>query len=96
MSREARTVIISHGSHTIRAGLGIHEVLRQPTVNLSARVGLRRSQKGANLKLKPSDYLVGGLLDEALQSQSSEDPIEVSWPMVNGEVRDWDGMAALW
>lgn len=43
MSRESRTVIISHGSHTIRAGHGIHEPLKQPSVELTARVGLRRS-----------------------------------------------------
>lgn len=96
MSREARTVIISHGSYTIRAGLGIHEVLRQPTVNLTARVGLRRSQLEGGENVKPADYLVGAILDEALRTQSTEDPVTVSWPMIGGEIRDWGGMAALW
>lgn len=36
-------MIIAHGSHTIRAGYGIHEPLKQPSVTLTARVGLRRS-----------------------------------------------------
>lgn len=131
MSRESRTVIISHGSHTIRAGIGIHEVLRQPGVELTARVGLRRSQiralksyqqqeqqqqqsqaakpqsdvadasasttvASSSRPLQPSDYLVGALLEEALKNEQDDDPIHVFWPMVGGEIKDWDGVAALW
>ena len=44
MAREARTITIAHGSHTIRAGIGIHDVLKLPAVELRARVGLKQSQ----------------------------------------------------
>ncbi|CAO1633671.1 unnamed protein product [Parajaminaea phylloscopi] len=108
MSRESRTVIISHGSHTIRAGYGIHDTLQRPSVSLTARVGLRRSQLAlakavgageaseAASALKPSDYLVGALLEEALKSERADDPIHVFWPMVGGQIVDWGGVTALW
>ncbi|PWN40125.1 hypothetical protein IE81DRAFT_325872 [Ceraceosorus guamensis] len=59
MSRESKAVLIVHGSHTIRAGYGIHsDLLRRPAYELSSRVGL------------PSDWRA--LRSQRLVSQSRE------------------------
>ncbi|KAJ7281880.1 actin-related protein [Mycena rebaudengoi] len=41
--RESTVIIIETGRTVIRAGLGLHELLKTPTVEFSARVGLRRN-----------------------------------------------------
>ncbi|KAG6334195.1 hypothetical protein ID866_4895 [Astraeus odoratus] len=41
--RDSSIIIIETGRTAIRAGLGIHELLRTPTVEISARVGLRQT-----------------------------------------------------
>ncbi|KAJ7493447.1 actin-related protein [Mycena galericulata] len=41
--RDANVIIIETGRTVVRAGLGLHELLKTPTVELSARVGLRRN-----------------------------------------------------
>ncbi|KAJ6624957.1 actin family [Mycena sp. CBHHK59/15] len=41
--RDSTVIIIETGRTVIRAGLGLHELLKTPTVELSARVGLRRN-----------------------------------------------------
>lgn len=40
--RESSILVIETGRTTIRAGLGIHELLKTPTVEIPARVGLRQ------------------------------------------------------
>ncbi|KAN0065292.1 hypothetical protein ACQY0O_001127 [Thecaphora frezii] len=95
--REARTVVIITGSHTITAGYGIHEILRRPTVSLVARVGLPRSSvSSASSSTSPPDYhqyLVGAALDEA--ERKGQD-LAIFWPMRRGTIRDWQQMIALW
>ncbi|KAJ3501639.1 hypothetical protein NLJ89_g9248 [Agrocybe chaxingu] len=44
--RDANVVIIETGRTVVRAGLGLHELLRTPTVDIPARVGLRKSAFG--------------------------------------------------
>ncbi|SPO24248.1 related to macronuclear actin 1 [Ustilago trichophora] len=95
-AREARTVIIVTGSHTITAGYGIHEILKRPSISLTARVGLSRSTASSSSTSSPPDYsqyLVGSALDEA--ERRGED-VAIFWPMRKGYVRDWQQVIALW
>ncbi len=84
------------GSHTITAGYGIHEVLKRPSISLTARVGLARSAASTSSASSPPDYtqyLVGSALDEA---ERRGDDVAIFWPMRKGYVRDWQQMIALW
>ena len=95
-AREAKTVIINHGSHTITAGYGIHDILRPPSISLTARVGLPRALALPPASTPPPDYsqyLVGAALDDA---ERSGDDIAIYWPMRSGRIRDWQQMIALW
>ncbi|KAL0953504.1 hypothetical protein HGRIS_004730 [Hohenbuehelia grisea] len=40
--RDSSVVVIETGRTIVRAGLGLHDLLKQPTIELQARVGLRR------------------------------------------------------
>ncbi|CDU25050.1 related to macronuclear actin 1 [Sporisorium scitamineum] len=95
-AREARTVIVVTGSHTITAGYGIHEILKRPSISLTARVGLPRSAASTSSSSSPPDYtqyLVGSALDQA---ERRGDDVAIFWPMRKGYVRDWQQMIALW
>ncbi|TFK89166.1 actin-like ATPase domain-containing protein [Polyporus arcularius HHB13444] len=102
--RDSTVVIIETGRTHIRAGQGLHDLLRLPTVELPARVGLRRnlaastgengaSTSNATSSAKVTDYLVGTQLDEALAA--GQDLI-VSWPFAEGDVSDYTQAEALW
>ncbi|TFK25578.1 actin-like ATPase domain-containing protein [Coprinopsis marcescibilis] len=107
--RDANVLILETGRTAIRAGLGLHELLKTPIIDIPARVGLRKAANGGE---DPSasgsktngnntggphvnDYLVGPQLDEALVGAGAED-IVVSWPFLNGNVSDWRQAEALW
>ncbi|KAJ1025855.1 hypothetical protein NDA16_002481 [Ustilago loliicola] len=95
-AREARSVIVVTGSHTITAGYGIHEILKRPSISLTARVGLPRSAASSSSTCSPPDYtqyLVGSALDEA---ERRGDEVAIFWPMRKGYIRDWQQMIALW
>lgn len=84
------------GSHTITAGYGIHEILKRPSISLTARVGLPRSSASTSSSSSPPDYkqyLVGSALDQA---ERRGDDVAIFWPMRKGYVRDWQQMIALW
>jgi len=46
--RDSIIIVLDTGRTTIRAGLGLHELLRPPSVELLARVGLPSHSNGAN------------------------------------------------
>ncbi|KAI8974545.1 actin-like ATPase domain-containing protein [Trametes punicea] len=102
--RDSTVVIIETSRASIRAGIGLHDLLRLPTIDIPARVGLRRSaitQNGDDgpsssktpLSAKVTDYLVGSYLDEAL---ATEQDILIFWPFAEGEVSDYTQAEALW
>ncbi|KAJ8588107.1 actin-like ATPase domain-containing protein [Rhizopogon salebrosus TDB-379] len=122
--RDSSVVIIESGRTLIRAGIGLHDLLKAPSYEIQARVGLRRSpgdtangissqrpcegeslrpsassSRASSLPCHPSpsakvhDYLIGPLLDEALEAGQD---IIVSWPFAGGDVRDWTQAEALW
>ncbi|KAG6865714.1 hypothetical protein C0991_012530 [Blastosporella zonata] len=47
--RDLNVVIIETGRTKIRAGLGLHDLLKTPSVEIFARVGLRRNASGEHL-----------------------------------------------
>ncbi|KAJ7880321.1 actin-related protein [Mycena olivaceomarginata] len=55
--RDSTVIIIETGRTVIRAGLGLHDLLKTPTVEISARVGLRKSAftNGAEANGRTSD-----------------------------------------
>ncbi|KIM32823.1 hypothetical protein M408DRAFT_326551 [Serendipita vermifera MAFF 305830] len=97
---ESRVVIIETGRRVVRACLGLGEFLHVPSVEISARVGLRKhaasTSNGANgtaPDARVSDYLVGTTLDDAL---ASGDAVEVYWPFADGKVGNWAQAEAIW
>ncbi|TBU54678.1 actin-like ATPase domain-containing protein [Dichomitus squalens] len=102
--RDSTVVIIETGRTSIRAGQGLHDLLRLPTVDLPARVGLRRSlatpnvenglsSSSAAVSAKVTDYLVGSQLDEALAAGQD---LVISWPFAEGDISDYTQAEALW
>ncbi|KAJ7576849.1 actin-related protein [Mycena floridula] len=104
--RDSTVVILETGRTVIRAGLGLHELLKTPSVEISARVGLRKSAttEGNADESAPStsqsspapavnDYLVGSALDTALAAGQD---ISVFWPFAGGDISDWTQAEALW
>ncbi|KAH0582946.1 SWI/SNF and RSC complexes subunit arp9 [Termitomyces sp. J132] len=47
--RDSNVVIIETGRTTVRAGLGLHDLIKTPSVETLARVGLRRNASGEHL-----------------------------------------------
>ncbi|KAI0334518.1 actin-like ATPase domain-containing protein [Cubamyces sp. BRFM 1775] len=102
--RDSTVVIIETSRTSIRAGIGLHDLLRLPTVDIPARVGLRRSavsqigdegpsSSKAPATTKVTDYLVGSQLDEAL---AADQDITIYWPFADGNVSDFIQAEALW
>ncbi|KAH7105895.1 actin-like ATPase domain-containing protein [Auriculariales sp. MPI-PUGE-AT-0066] len=104
--RESAVVIIETSRARLRAGLGLHELLKTPTIELLARAGLRRSRDmqpvaassraGSSVLAKQrsvSEYIVGKQLDDLL---AAGEDLQIVWPFANGEVSDWAAAEALW
>jgi actin-related protein 9 len=49
--------------------------------------------KGATGLFKANDYLVGSTLDDALAAGQA---LDVSYPFIDGTIRDWVQAEALW
>ncbi|KAI0666763.1 actin-like ATPase domain-containing protein [Trametes maxima] len=105
--RDSTVVIIETSRTAIHAGIGLHDLLHLPTIDIPARVGLRRhtsqnaedgtfpcpSTSKAPNTAKVTEYLVGSHLDEALAAGQD---ITVYWPFAEGEVSDFIQAEALW
>ncbi|KAJ8094619.1 hypothetical protein PM082_010625 [Marasmius tenuissimus] len=59
--REATVVIIETSRTAIRAGLGLHELLKTPSVEIQARVGLRKNAANGELEAKPMENGEGSI-----------------------------------
>ncbi|KAF8845181.1 actin-like ATPase domain-containing protein [Paxillus ammoniavirescens] len=81
--RDSTILTIETGRTVVRAGLGIHELLKTPAV-VSRRYFRRPSA---------NDYLVGSQLDEALEAGQD---VLVSWPFADGDIRDWTQAEVIW
>ena len=92
--RDLSVVVIETGRTTIRAILGLAELLKLPAIEIDARVGLRQTAESSTRpETHVNDYLVGHKLDEALEA--GEDVI-VSWPFRYGDIKDWAAAEAIW
>ncbi|KAG8709540.1 hypothetical protein FRC09_000616 [Ceratobasidium sp. 395] len=109
--RDSTVVIIDTGRSSIKAGQGIYELLRTPTVDIPARVARRKNASNAPREgengaesdsnkpaLRPSSYLVGPQIDEAL---ANGEELDIFWPFEGdnqktGGVSDWTQAEALW
>ncbi|KAH8093315.1 actin-like ATPase domain-containing protein [Cristinia sonorae] len=105
--RESVVVMIDTSRTLIRAGIGLHDLLRTPAVEVPACVGLRASTLNGDFSTQPqasssktftlspkvTDYLVGSQLDDAIASGQD---VTVYWPFADGNISDWTQAEALW
>ena len=95
--RDSSVVIVETGRTTLRTIHGLSELLKLPAIEVDARVGLRRdpetNAQSSNSQAKVNDYLVGRALDEAL---SSGQDIDIIWPFVDGDIKNFEAAEALW
>ncbi|BGP17837.1 hypothetical protein JCM10213_008363 [Rhodosporidiobolus nylandii] len=94
-TRDELLVILDLTSTILRAGQGVHELIRAPQIELPTRLGLKRDGTG-----KVEDYLVGQQLVEAERKPLAERDFDVVHPMriderVGLEVVDWVGLEAI-
>ncbi|KAG8895808.1 hypothetical protein FRB99_000346 [Tulasnella sp. 403] len=83
VSLQARVGLRKADATRFRNGTGAMEV-EDPSASSSLPL-----PKG----LRPSNYLVGHLLDEAI---AAGEDVELWWPFDNGSVKDWTQAEALW
>ncbi|PKI85947.1 hypothetical protein MVES1_000619 [Malassezia vespertilionis] len=89
MSREANTLLVVHDAQRIVARVGIQEPFQRPEVDISTRVGRRSAADNA----ERGAYIFGDALDKAV---AADEAIDVIYPFLDGDVQDWDALAALW
>ncbi|EIN06159.1 actin-like ATPase domain-containing protein [Punctularia strigosozonata HHB-11173 SS5] len=87
--RDSSIVVVDTARTSVRAGLGLHELLQIPSVEIQARVGVR---KGIATP-KVTDYVVGPQLDDAIAAGQE---LDIFWPFQYGDVEDWIQAEALW
>ncbi|KAI0343119.1 actin-related protein [Trametopsis cervina] len=110
--RDSLVVIIDTSRTLIRAGHGLHDLLKTPDVELSARVGLRKAPyvegqsnvdaKGETIasssKLPELDAKVTDYLVGAQldEALAAGQDLSVYWPFADGDVSDYTQAEALW
>jgi actin-related protein 9 len=80
-------VIIEVGRTVVRAGLGLHDLLKTPTVDIPARVGLRRNGLGDNGESQANGHMNG--TDEPLASTSRATSIFPQTAIPTAAVKDY-------
>ncbi|KAI0031289.1 actin-like ATPase domain-containing protein [Vararia minispora EC-137] len=92
--RDASVAIIETSRDSVRAVLGLHELLKTPSVAGPSAPTSRAPSRGPPSDTpKVNDYLVGAQLDDALAAGQD---IVVSWPFAQGRIDDWTQAEALW
>ncbi|KAL6304501.1 actin-like ATPase domain-containing protein [Sparassis latifolia] len=110
--RDPVVVVLDTGRTTIRAGIGIFDLLRPPTVEIPARVGLRSTapdaenlapessepQPGPSTSKSPSTAKVTDYLVGAQldEAVAAGHDIAIFWPFAEGDIADWTQAEALW
>ncbi|GAA5833035.1 hypothetical protein JCM11251_006486 [Rhodosporidiobolus azoricus] len=99
--RDELLLILDLTSTILRAGVGMHDLVRGPLVELPTRLGLKRGTSGTQVE----DYLVGPHLYEAEQKARTAPPgTEAEFEVVNPlrvdertgfKVVDWVGLEAV-
>lgn len=92
--RDSSVVIIETACTSVRAIIGLPELLKLPSVEIEARVGLKRTgESSTQPQLHVNDYLVGHKLNEALEAG---DDVAVSYPFLNNDIKDYKAAEAIW
>lgn len=91
---EKPTVVLDNGTGLLKAGFANESLPRETFPSIIGRPVLRsesslRSSSGAGVKLSESEYMG----DEAAQRRFG---LQISYPVVNGIVQDWDEMTKIW
>ncbi|GJE91132.1 actin [Phanerochaete sordida] len=109
--RESSIVILDTSRTLVRAGVGLHELLKTPSVELPARVGLRRGVNGAShdepMDAEPSTSAVPDLTSTAKvtdylvgaqldEALAAGQEVDVFWPFADGDLKDWTQAEAVW
>ncbi|KZT70710.1 actin-like ATPase domain-containing protein [Daedalea quercina L-15889] len=110
--RESSVVVLDTSRTSIRAVLGLHDLLRTPSVEVQARVGLPRSllhevngdthsspstSKAANGAVSPNVRVTDYLVGTQLQDAlAAGQDIVEYWPFAEADIRDWTQAEALW
>ncbi|GAA6017324.1 hypothetical protein JCM11491_000631 [Sporobolomyces phaffii] len=94
--REELLVILDLTSTVLRAGVGVHDLIRGPLLELPTRIGRKTGTRGTQVE----DYLVGHFLSQAEAATPAEHafdivcPLEMN-PQVGFTVTDWVGLEAI-
>lgn len=72
----------------IRAGVGIADPMRRPTVEMRARAGIRTPRAADAPPPTAADYIVGPALDAA---ERAGEAIEIVWPIVAADLQSSKG-----
>ncbi|KAH9995621.1 actin family [Russula vinacea] len=110
--RDSSVVIIETSRTVIRGGLGLHELLRTPSIEIQARVGLRPQQRlrqqangcgGRFIGPSASASTTPNAQSDRLprwapmdDALAAEQDIIVSWPFAEGQITDFMQAEALW
>ncbi|KAH9840137.1 actin family [Rhodofomes roseus] len=110
--RDSSVVVLDTSRTSIRAGLGLHDLLRTPAVEVLARVGLPRSllngangnaqsgpstSKAANGTTVPNAKVTDYLVGAQLdEALAAGQDIVEYWPFAEADIVDWTQAEALW
>lgn len=90
--RDELLLILELTPTLLRAGVGVHDVIRLPTIEISTRLGRKRSTEAPQV----TDYLAGPILTQA---EAKGELLDIIQPLQSGkhglEVSDWIGLEAL-
>ena len=75
----------------MRAGVGVADPMRRPTVEMRTRAGLRTPRPTDAPAAVASDYLVGPALDAA---ERAGEAIEIVWPIVAADLQSSKGKSS--
>lgn len=90
--RDELLLIVELTPTLLRAGVGVHDVIRLPTVEVSTRLGRKRTNEAPAV----TDYLAGPILTQA---EAAGEALDIILPLSSGkhgfQVDDWMGLEAL-
>ncbi|KAF9526129.1 actin-related protein [Crepidotus variabilis] len=110
--RDANVVVIEVSRTSIRAGIGLHDLLKTPAVEFPARVGIRRDAS-TNVEEKmastsragsmfPQRSIAKAAVKDYLVGQHLDDALArgedliISYPFAEGDISDFTQAEAIW
>lgn len=87
--RDDNVVVIEVGSFMTRAVVGLAESMTPPQVREQTRIGVKRQSE-----TESPQYLFGDDLEAAISAK--DQGLEVIFPVVRGDIVDWDAIEIFW